>query len=227
MNKKYKKEVNQEYSFFCFLQNRGFVLADFRLGTTMVTGFRMERYISATEIFHAVPSSGSYKNVMLMILGDKKGNLVTISVRDGKYEHLFQGGMHNSLISVVRFAQFDAVSNSVKYATGSYDRFIKVFKVKNISNFGRKNISHLISFKHKFRIMDIDWDPFDDDRLLNTCQKHATVQVWSVSGKKKAEAVVEGKGSEKKKSKAGEMMVVFGDMMVIEGSDWVYVMGVE
>lgn len=198
MNKKYKKEIDKEYTFFCFLQNRGYVIADFRLGTTLVTGFRMERYISATEIFHANPTSGNYKNVMLLLLGDKKGNLVTISVRDGKFDHLFQGGLHNSLISVIRFAKFNEKNDSVKYATGSYDRFIKVFKVKNISNFGRKNISHLISFKHKFRIMDIDWDPFDDDRLLNTCQKHATVQVWSVSGKSKKKSVESGEGGEKK-----------------------------
>ena len=47
----------------------------------------------------------------------------------------------------------------------------------------RDNFEELIVLRMKFRIMDIDWDPFNRFRLLNSCQKHVTVQVWDVSSK--------------------------------------------
>ena len=199
VNKKYKKEIDQSHTFFTFIQNKGYLLADFRLETTMCTGFRMERFISATDIFYTKRSGDNVTDVMVMIIGDKKGNLVRITVRDKKLDYYFQEALHSSLISVVRINKLSEDGKSLRYATGSYDRFIKIFKIKDIEQVGRKNVSHLISFKHKFRILEIDWDPFNEDRLLNICQKHATVQVWSISGKmseeKTALAKKEGKKS--------------------------------
>ena len=196
VNKKYKKEIDKKYSFFAFVHNKGFLLSDFRIGTTICTGYRMERFISATDIFY---TQRKEHEMMIVIIGDKKGNLVHICVRGDNYDYLFYGELHTSLISVIRINKMSENGKSLRYATGSYDRFIKIFKIKNVDNFGKKNISHLISFKHKFRILEIDWDPFDEDRLLNICQKHATVQVWSISGK--SETLVKKPKSSSKKSK--------------------------
>jgi WD40 repeat protein len=196
VNKKYKKEIDQNHSFFAFMQNKGYLVADFRIGTTLCTGYRMERFISATDIFYTKRKD---TDVMLLLIGDKKGNLVHICVRGDNYDYLFHGELHTSLISVIKVNKMSEDGKSLRYATGSYDRFIKIFKIKNMDNFGKKNISHLISFKHKFRILEIDWDPFNEDRLLNICQKHATVQVWSISGK--SPSVVKKKSGSAKKSK--------------------------
>jgi WD40 repeat protein len=196
VNKKYKKDISKEYSFFSFVQNKGFLLADFKIGTTICTGFRMEKFISASDIAYFDRKTFE---TMLMIIGDKKGNLIRIFVRGNKFTYSFHEGLHNALISVININKINSDNKSLQYATGSYDRFIKIFKIKNIDEDGKKNVSHLISFKHKFRILEIDWDPFDEDRLLNICQKHATVQVWSISGKTKDE-------KEKKKGSEGHFV---------------------
>ena len=184
INKKYKKEISQNFSFFSFVQNKGFLLTDFKIGTSLCTGFRMEKFISACDIAYFKRKN---HEMMLLIIGDKKGNLIRIFVRDNEFNYSYHEGLHTALVSVVNINKLGENGNSVLYATGSYDRFIKIFKIKNIDDDGKKNITHLISFKHKFRILEIDWDPFNEDRLLNICQKHATVQVWSISGKSEKE----------------------------------------
>ncbi len=64
--------------------------------------------------------------------------------------------------------------------------------------------------KHKFRVSFIDWDPFTPHRLLNVCQKHITVQVWSLNPElDKEEAKKEGK-----------------EITILEGEDKYYVANV-
>jgi hypothetical protein len=69
-------------------------------------------------------------------------------------------------------------------ASGSYDRSIKILIFKNAfqkTQLSQSSLTVFLTLKHKYRISEMDWDPFDNDRLLNTCQKHVTVQVWTIN----------------------------------------------
>ncbi len=68
--------------------------------------------------------------------------------------------------------------NDLMFCTGSYDRLIKVFIIRNVkstASLNEKEIVIINKFKHRGKIQEIDWDPFNTDRLLNTCQNNATV----------------------------------------------------
>lgn len=66
-------------------------------------------------------------------------------------------------------------------ATGSYDRSINILMITNTEKeLNKDDIKILYNFKHKFRISIIDWDPFNPARFLNACQKHVTIQVWTL-----------------------------------------------
>ena len=75
-------------------------------------------------------------------------------------------------------------SGDIMIATGSLDRTIKILIIKRIlknEKFHYKNVVTFLSLRHRYRISDIDWDPYDPDRFLNVCQKHVTVQVWTIN----------------------------------------------
>lgn len=57
----------------------------------------------------------------------------------------------------------------------------------------RNTLKVLRILRHRYRINFLDWDPFVPHRFMNTCQKHTTIQVWSLEPKKdQKEAEKEG-----------------------------------
>jgi len=71
----------------------------------------------------------------------------------------------------------DQPQYSFLLATGSYDRYIRISKVRkyNSNKLRKENFEILFVFKHKFKIHNIDWDPFHSHRFLASCSKHVTV----------------------------------------------------
>ena len=190
VNSKYQKEVDPNYLYVSYIGNKGFVIADFKLGTVFCVNYNLDRFVSAVEIV----DKKIQKDLILCFFGDKKGNFIIVRFFKNRYEHVFIYGVHNALVSVINANLKDQKKDCFRVATGSYDRTIKIFEFQKYAanKLLKENFVQLFVFKHKFRIMQIDWDPFDSDRFLNTCQKHVTVQVWTLNPKK------EFKDSEKK-----------------------------
>lgn len=182
VNSKYQKEVDPNYLYVNYIQNKGFIIADFKLGTVFCVNYNIDKFVASVEII----DKKMEKDIIMWLFGDKKGNMIIARFNKNRYEHLFLYGVHNALISVINANLKDQKKDCFRYATGSYDRTIKIHECKNYNQkMLRKDMFvQLFCFKHKFRIMQIDWDPFDSDRLLNTCQKHVTVQVWTLNPKK-------------------------------------------
>jgi len=85
-------------------------------------------------------------------------------------------------VSCASFSQIQ--NNKLRCATGSYDRYINLYEIDNIRNVNfdpKKHVQLYAKLKHKFRILGLDWCIHNYDRLLNTCDKHATVQVWNAA----------------------------------------------
>jgi WD40 repeat protein len=190
LNPKYQKEVDPNYLYVTYVQNKGFIICDFKLGTVFSVNYNLDKFVSAVEIV----DKKMEKDLIISFFGDKKGNLFLVRFLKNKYDHVFVNNVHNALISVISPIVKDQKPNCFRIATGSYDRTIKVLEIQDETslNFTKKNVQELFLFKHKFRIMQIDWDPFDSERFLNTCQKHVTVQIWTLNPEK------EFKDSEKK-----------------------------
>ena len=250
LNQKYGKEIHKDYLFLVYVQNKGFIIADFKLGSVFLVNYRIERFVSSVEIVERIKE----KNAILFFFGDKKGHLIVVRNIGNRFDSFFIESVHSALISAIKVNMLkigeDAtmkdeedekekalnkeqqnnllkivydeknmeesaktqkfvsktgeieenknslVDNEVSLleknytkedlvlATGSYDRTIKILILKDA--FGAKaltsnSVVSLLSFKHKYRISEIDWDPFNHDRLLNVCQKHVTVQVWTIN----------------------------------------------
>jgi len=238
VNTKYGKEIHKDYLFLVYVQNKGFFVCDFKLGTIFLVNYRIERFVSSVEVVDRIRE----KNAILFIFGDKKGNLIVIRNIADKFDSVFVEAAHGALISAIKVnlgklgeaeskivevpepkavpekpakpedaappkaedAQSQKPGSTVAieapaqkqglgtaytkddmiFATGSYDRTIKIFILKNVfgkTQLNQSSLNNFLTFKHKYRISEIDWDPFDNDRLLNTCQKHVTVQVWTIN----------------------------------------------
>ena len=246
INNKYVKDLDKKYLFVAYVQNKGFLILDFRLGTIFCLNYKIERFVSSVEVVDLLEEKG----VILTIFGDKKGNIFLIRFQNGKFDHLFLDNIHGALISTIKLntlrlpgakkedpqtgtdkkgtdnklqgkrllffseqdnAEQEAVpkdtaevqarkeflepnpnkfkveENDILFATGSYDRTIKIVRIKDILKpikLSRDFCFLVVSLKHKYRISEIDWDPFDSDRLLNICQKHVTAQIWTINPKK-------------------------------------------
>lgn len=256
VNAKYNKELHKDFLFMTYIQNKGFFVIDFKIGTVFLVNYRIERFVSSVEIVDRIKE----KNTIVFFFGDKKGNLIVVRNVGDKFDSVFVDSVHSALISTIRVNLYklgdaeakqkqelseanqsvqdgfllgknlifnDEVQKNLKknplsdvqsevtqkenseiskqkatensgrpelsevyekddliFATGSYDRTIKIFIFKNVFLKKALNSSSLIqhlTFKHKYRISEMDWDPFNHDRLLNVCQKHVTVQVWTIN----------------------------------------------
>ena len=255
VNPKYAKELHKDYLFLTYVQNKGFFVTDFKLGTVFLVNYRIERFVSSVEIVDRIKE----KNAIIFFFGDKKGNLIVVRNINDKFDSFFVEGIHSALISCIKVnlnklgqaeelkdqtsASKDSITDDflakkkliyneeqktdkkdsqsaaktdksqseqsepsiikiqstqhkqpslddvykqddLILATGSYDRTIRIFILK--ATFNKKQITSnsfhsYLTFKHKYRISEIDWDPFNSDRLLNVCQKHVTVQVWTIN----------------------------------------------
>ena len=257
VNNKYPKELDKNYLFVAYVQNKGFLVADFRLGTMFCINYKLERFVSAVEVIDLLEE----RKTLLILLGDKKGNLIILRYKDDRFDHLFIENAHTALISSIKvnylrlptkkqtaqeainaekalklesakkatqlnkllfFTNQDSDSkekptsregdsnpksknfpslviddDDIVFATGSFDRTLKVHRLRNVFKNAKMYPDHLstvCTFKHKYRISEIDWDPFDPDRLLNVAQKHVTVQVWTINPKKELERLEAGEG---------------------------------
>ena len=254
VNNKYVKELDKGHIFVTYVQNKGFLVADFRLGTMFCVNYKLERFISSVEVVDLLEE----RKAIVFLFGDKKGNLIVVRYKDDRFDHVYFEGVHTALISSIKvntlrlkkktieayqlaykekeqksepvkptglnkllfftntdrdkspekdfgpglksqnFANLLIDDDDIVFATGSFDRTLKVFRLKGVFKNAKLYpdcLSLVCMFKHKYRISDIDWDPFDPDRLLNVCQKHVTVQIWTINPKKeleRAEAKLEG-----------------------------------
>jgi WD40 repeat protein len=245
LNSKYGKEIHKDFLFVVFIQNKGFFVCDFKLGTVFLVNFRIERFVSAVEVVDRMREN----KAVLFFFGDKKGHLIVVRCIGNKFDSVFVESVQSSLISCIRAnvnkinedlvpqtdepvqvkpeaiqsqstdqglaegaLQADAqkaqgqdpkvgdhivkgepsvlqkfyTKKDLVLATGSYDRTIKILLLKNAFEpveLKSNSVLYLLSFKHKFRVSELDWDPFDTDRLLNVCQKHVSVQVWTINPK--------------------------------------------
>lgn len=181
VNNKYQKVINPDYLYITYIQNKGFIIADFKIGTVFCVNYKLEKFVASVDIVDLYEKN----KLFFVIFGDKKGNLFMVRNRKGKFDHIFLYDVHGGLITTIRSRTHTAYNNSMLIATGSYDKTVKITRMKQIDAkmLYKDNFEELFVLRMKFRIMDIDWDPFNPFRLLNTCQKHVTVQVWDVSSK--------------------------------------------
>ena len=179
VNNKYQKTIDPNYLYVTYLQNRGFIIADFKLGTIFCVNYKLEKFIASVDIVDLYAT----KKLFFVIFGDKKGNMFMIRSRKGRFDHVFLYDIHEGLITTVKAKAHTAYGKSLLIATGSYDKTVKITRMRDADAkmLHRENFENLFVFRLKFRIMDIDWDPFHPFRLLNTCQKHVTIQVWDIS----------------------------------------------
>ena len=173
LNNNYQKDVNPNYLYLTFIQNKGFIIADFKLGTVFCVNYNLEKFVSNMEIVDLMAK----EKTLIMFFGDKKGNIIVVRCIKGKFQHLFLFQIHSALITSMKANLRDQVKNSLLLATGSYDRTIRITKFSkyNSLNLTKTQFETLFTFKHKFKINDIDWDPFHSHRFLASCQKHVTV----------------------------------------------------
>jgi len=178
VNPKYQKQINPDYLYVTYVQNKGFIIADFKIGTVFCVNNNIEKFVASVEIVNLLEQNKS----LIALFGDKKGNLFAIRFKGGRYEYVFLNEVHTALITVIKARVHPEFNDSFLVATGSYDKTIKILKVSKLNSkvFGNENFEELVVFKNKYRISDIDWDPFNAYRLLNTCQKHVTVQIWNI-----------------------------------------------
>ncbi len=98
-------------------------------------------------------------------------NAITcISINEGKLN-----GKGNGLI---------IGNDDLMFATGSNDRSINIYVLQNAFNKRALATDSLVLttvMKHMYRIVHIDWDPFDTDRFLNICSKYINVQIWTIN----------------------------------------------
>ena len=155
-----------------FVQNKGFIIADFKLGTVFCVNYCLEKFVSSVEIVNLKVENKTF----WFLLGDKKGNFICVRHADNQFSSFIYDELHTALISEIKANPNYKFDKGLTIATGSYDRTIKISLIKNSSgNFTYKNLNVMFVFKHSFRISGIDWDPFNPHRFLNSCQKHVTV----------------------------------------------------
>jgi hypothetical protein len=240
VHKKYNRELDKNYMLVVYVQNRGFFVVDFNLGTVFALQYRIEKFVSAVEVVNLMDEC----KTIVFIFGDKKGKLIIVRAIDGKYDGAFIDGIHQGTVTTIKvnegrlpivrkgiagppkpdaesspgkrliftdedrhldsanreeqlrlekenrtFLESNKVqvkmdSGDIMVATGSLDRTIKILIIRRIlkpEKFHYKNVHVFLGLRHRYRISDIDWDPFDPDRFLNVCQKHVTVQVWTIN----------------------------------------------
>jgi hypothetical protein len=249
VHKKYNRELDKEFMFVCYIQNRGFMVVDFNLGTTFALTFQIERFVMAVEVINLFEEF----QTVIFLFGDKKGKLILVRHHKGVYDSTFLENVHNGCVSAIKFNQgmllsqgskqgsqthganpepnpqkkmliFDEVEikknekarksqnvdpdaavrdalaqNEVPVkigpfdlmvASGSLDRSIKILIIRNALKSDKlsfKNVQTFLTLRHRYRIDQIDWDPFDHDRFLTVMQKHAAVQVWTINPRPKAQ----------------------------------------
>ena len=178
VNPKYQKQINPDYLYVSYVQNKGFIIADFKIGTVFCINNNIEKFVASVEILNMLEQN----KTLFAMFGDKKGNMFVIRCRGGKYDFVFLKEVHTALITTIKARTHPDFKDSILVATGSYDKSIKVLKIKKSSSktFANESFEELLVFKLKFRVNDIDWDPFNPYRFLNTCQKHVTVQIWNI-----------------------------------------------
>lgn len=173
--------MDPRFLFVAFVQNKGFVVADFALGTVFCVNYGLERFVSAVEVVDLRDELGQ----VLFFMGDKKGNLIVVRWEQQKdFDSCFYLEIHAGLISDIKCNSQFKKNKGLVFATGSFDRSIRVQMLPKDKKLSRNNLKLLKVLKHRFRIASLDWDPFVPHRLLNVCQKHTTIQVWTLQPKK-------------------------------------------
>lgn len=189
VNDKYQKEINKDYLLVIYMQDKGFLVPDFKLEMICCVNYQLERFLSAIEFIDWLD-----KDLLVLAFGDKKGNMLVVKYYKKKYNSCFVNDLHSGLITSIKSNPIKKTKEEMVIATGSIDRTIKIIRIDSLytNTMESSQLKILKIFKHKFKIAEIDWDPFDEDRLLNTCQKHVTVQVWNIREKeKKADLAIE------------------------------------
>ena len=178
LNQKYQKELNPHFLYVSFIQNKGFIIADFKLGTVFCVNYSLEKFVSNLEVVDLLASH----KALFLFFGDKKGNVVVIRCLKGKFSSMFLYQVHTALVTSMQGNVRKQKKDSFLLATGSYDRTIKISRLSQIRSAQMKpaQFKTLFTFRHKFKISHIDWDPFHAHRFLAVCQKHVTVQVWTL-----------------------------------------------
>ena len=99
IHRKYNREVDKDYMFVCYVQNRGFLVADFNLGTIFSLNFKLERFVSAVEVINLFDEF----QTVLLVFGDKKGKMLLVRYHKGYYDSTFLDNVHNGCISEIKF----------------------------------------------------------------------------------------------------------------------------
>ena len=182
VNDKYHKEMSKDHLLVLYLQDKGFVIADFIIGTVLCVNYQLERFLAAVEFVDWLD-----KDLLLIAMGDKKGNLILFKYTKSKYFSVFVDGLHTGLITTIKANPLKKAKDELIIATGSKDRTIKISQLMKPFDLSLEayHLKVLKVYKHKFKIAEIDWDPFNEDQFLNTCIKHVTVQVWNIRDNKK------------------------------------------
>ena len=81
LNTKYQKDINPNYLYLTFIQNKGFIVADFKLGTIFCVNYNLEKYVSNMEIVDLLQK----EKCMFIFFGDKKGNMIVVRFLNGKF----------------------------------------------------------------------------------------------------------------------------------------------
>lgn len=71
--------MDPQFLYVTFVQNKGFIIADFKLGTVFCVNYFLEKFVSSVEIVDLRLESKS----IYFILGDKKGNIICVKYHDG------------------------------------------------------------------------------------------------------------------------------------------------
>ncbi len=127
LNKKYQKEINPDYIYVSYVQNKGFVFADFKLGAVFCVNYNMEKFVSNLEVVDLMQE----ENVMIVFFGDKKGNMIVVKSVNNKFSHIYLFQIHTALITAIKANTKDQPKGTMLLATGSYDRSIKITKFKD------------------------------------------------------------------------------------------------
>ena len=99
VNSKYQKEVDPQFLYVTFVQNKGFIIADFKLGTVFCINYFLEKFVSSVEVCDLRAES----NQLLFLMGDKKGNLIVVRWEDKKeFESCFYIDYHTGLITDIK-----------------------------------------------------------------------------------------------------------------------------
>ena len=163
-----------------FFHQIGFMIIDFALGCIFHVPMLLSIFTSAIEVVKLIDSKR-----VLIIVGDRKGNLILLRNINGKATwHVFNN-FHSSRITSIkhRIAKGEAETKDIIIATSSYD---KLLVVSRIANFGSSNqlsqnmLARVMVCKQKLKIKGIEWHPSIQSLILIYFKQNSTVQICNI-----------------------------------------------